>query len=402
MRWGYGWTYGPFELIDQLGADWLAGRLRSAGRSLPDVLESISGSCYTQDAEGAHALSSKGTMVPLLARSGVERLADHKRGRAPLLRNASASLWDIGDRVLCLEFHSKMNALDQGTLEIAYAAIRIVSEGGFAGLVIFNDAENFSVGANVGIILFAANTAAWDLIEQGLKGGQDVLQALRSAPFPVVGAPAGMALGGGCEFLLHCDAVQAHAETYMGLVEVGVGLVPGWGGCAELLSRWHAFDKRPQGPIPPVQKTFEIISLAKVSRSAAEAQEMLFLLPRDRISMNRDRLLADARARVLELADDYSPPAPHPALFLPGPSGHTALQLAIHGFELSGHATPHDVVVANALARLLTGGEADITTPIEPSALRELEREAFLGLVRMQATAARLEHMLETGRPLRN
>jgi 3-hydroxyacyl-CoA dehydrogenase len=210
-----------------------------------------------------------------------------------------------------------------------------------------------------------------------------------------------MALGGGCEILLHCDAVQAHAETYMGLVEVGVGVIPGWGGCKEMLTRATLNKKRPGGPMPPIAQVFETISLAKVAKSADEARDLMFLRPTDGITMNRDRLLADAKAKALELAANYVPPEPV-KLRLPGPTAKAALGLAVEGFHLQGKATPHDVVVSSALAGVLSGGDTDITWEVDEDELLELERTAFMKLVRNPATIARIEHMLTTGKPLRN
>jgi 3-hydroxyacyl-CoA dehydrogenase len=211
-----------------------------------------------------------------------------------------------------------------------------------------------------------------------------------------------MALGGGCEILLHCDAVQAHAETYMGLVEAGVGLVPAWGGCKELITRWITNPQRPGGPMPAVSKVFETISTATVSTSAEEARDALFLRPGDGITMNRDRLLADAKARALAMvAAGYQPP-PEAELALPGPSARAALELAVEGFRASGMATSHDAVVAGRLARVVTGGDTDITETVSEDQLYALERAAFLELIKTPATLARIEHMLDTGKPLRN
>jgi 3-hydroxyacyl-CoA dehydrogenase len=218
----------------------------------------------------------------------------------------------------------------------------------------------------------------------------------------VVGAPSGMALGGGCEILLHCAAVQAHAETYMGLVEVGVGLVPGWGGCKEMLLRWQPGPKDPKGPMPPVAQAFETISLAKVAKSAAEARQLRFLRPTDAITMNRDRLLHDAKQRALQLlAEGYKPPEPK-EIRLPGPTGKAALELAIDGFHKQGKALDHDVTVSTALAEVLSGGATDFTVPITEDQIQKLEKKAFLGLLRTGPTLARMEHMLATGKPLRN
>jgi 3-hydroxyacyl-CoA dehydrogenase len=280
-------------------------------------------------------------------------------------------------------------------------AVGMGRKGAFKAMVVYNEADQFSVGANLGLALFAANIAAWGEIESMLEGGQKAYQAMRDAPFPVVGAPSGMALGGGCEILLHCDAVQAHAETYAGLVEAGVGVIPGWGGCANMLARWAANPKHPRGPMPPVAKAFEMISTAQVSRSAAEAQDMLLLRPTDRITMNRDRLLADAKAKALALVADYKPPVPQP-ISLPGPTGAAAVELALNDLHAQGKATDYDMVVAGKLARVLSGGDTDMTDETTEDQLLALEREAFLSLIREPRTLARIEHMLEMGKPLRN
>ncbi len=224
---------------------------------------------------------------------------------------------------------------------------------------------------------------------------------MRDAPFPVVGAPSGMALGGGCEVLLHCDAVVAHAETYMGLVEAGVGLVPGWGGCATMLGRLAAAKGVPKGPMPPVARAFEMISTAQVSKSAAEACDMVLLRPGDEIVMNRDRLLAAAKARALALVDGYAPAKPAP-LRLPGATGRAALSLAVDGFAAIGKVTPYDRVACAELATVLTGGETDHIEETPEERVNALERHAFMSLLKQPATLARIEHMLETGRPLRN
>jgi len=238
-------------------------------------------------------------------------------------------------------------------------------------------------------------------IEAMVRQGQQAFVRLREAPFPVVGAPSGMALGGGCEVLLHCDAVVAHAETYMGLVETGVGLLPAWGGCTEMLARWRASPQRAGGPMPPVSKVFETVSVATVAKSAEQAKDLLFLRPHDEVVMNRDRVLAAAKARALALAEGYRAPQPQP-LELPGRAGAAALDMAVDAFAKAGKASRHDRVVATALARVLTGGDADLLDELSGEDVRALEREQFMALIRHPDTLARVEHMLETGRPLRN
>ncbi len=401
MRLGYNWKYGPFELIDRLGGEWLATALAADGHPVPEYLRRAGERpCYRSDQAQRTHLGVDGEYHPLTRPSGVELLADLKLGAKPIARNASASLWDIGDGVACLEFHSKMNSMDGAILDMINESIERVPQAHRA-LVVYNEAENFSVGANLGLVLFAANIAAWGEIEAIVERGQQTYRALKYAPFPVVGAPSGMALGGGCEVLLHCDAIEAHAESYIGLVEVGVGLIPGWGGCKEMLARWSASRRRPGGPMPPVMKVFEAVSTAQVAKSAAEARELGFLRAADGITMNRDRLLANARARALAMADGYTPPEA-PEFRLPGPSASAAMGLAVDGFRALGKATAHDVVVASALATVLSGGATDVTEVLDEDALLALEREAFMRLVRDPATIARIEHMLETGKPLRN
>ncbi|MBM3517459.1 MAG: 3-hydroxyacyl-CoA dehydrogenase/enoyl-CoA hydratase family protein [Alphaproteobacteria bacterium] len=401
MRTGYAWKQGPFEQIDALGTAWFAERLAADGRPVPPLLAAAAGRPFYREAgAAAEVLSPAGRYVSIAVRPDAWRLADKKRGRQPIASNPSASLWDVDDGVACLEFHSKMNAIDAGTLALVVRAAQLHRQG-FKALIIGNDGENFSVGANIGLALFAANAAMWPLLEQNVKAGQDAYLGLKYAPFPVVGAPAGMALGGGCEILLHCSAIQAHAETYMGLVETGVGIIPAWGGTKEMVSRAALAPGRPGGLMPPVAQAFETISLAKISRSAAEARALGFLRPGDGITMNRDRLLADAKAKALDLARDYQPPKPA-EIVLPGPSGRVALDLAVTGFVKAGKASRHDQFVARALATVVTGGGTDMTEAVSEKQLLALEREAFLALIRLPKTLDRMEHTLATGKPLRN
>ncbi len=328
-------------------------------------------------------------------RPGAQRLSDLKQDRRPVRGNGSASVWDIGEGVLCLEFHTKMNAIDGEIVHLLAETIAMAPRA----LVLHNDGAQFSVGANLAGVLLLANTASWDDLDAAIRAGQDTFAALRYAPFPVVGAPAGMALGGGCEVLLHCDAIQAHAESYIGLPEVGVGIVPGWGGCLRLVQRLA--ERAPYGPQAPVQAAFETIGLATVSGSAAEARALGFLRPTDRITMNRDRLLGDARAFALELADGYTPPE-RLDLRLPGPAGRAALELGVAGHALAGRALPHDRVVLGELANVLAGGDADPTAPVTEQHVYDLERAAVISLLHAEPTLLRAEQMLMTGKPLRN
>jgi len=404
MKDGYGWDKGPFELMDELGAAWLAGKLQNSSITVPSLLALAAekDGFYRVENDVLQFLTIDGKYAELTRPKGIINLKDIKRLSEPLLENGSAAVWDIGDGVACFEFTTKMNSLDPQIMDLYRKTIKYMKKNEqWKALVIYNEGKNFSVGANLGLFLFAANIALWPEIESQIEDGQRTYLALKQAPFPVVSAPSGMALGGGCEILLHSDAIQAHAETYTGLVEVGVGIIPAWGGCKELLLRLKNDPHLPRGPMPAVVKAFEMIGTAQVAKSAAEACEMGILRKTDGISMNRDHLLADAKAKALELADNYIPPEPQ-EISLPGKSGVAALKLALHDLTKKGLVTPHDHVVASALAQVLTGENTDPTETISEKDLIDLERKWFMSLARTENTLARMEHMLSTGKPLRN
>ncbi|MGZ8189823.1 MAG: 3-hydroxyacyl-CoA dehydrogenase NAD-binding domain-containing protein, partial [Methylococcaceae bacterium] len=309
MRDGYNWKYGPFELLDQIGVSWFVDKLQAENLPAPPLLAGKR-QLYQVASGKLNFVDLSGNYHPVHRNEGVLLLSDIKLQGPAVLSNPSASLWDIGDGVACLEFHSKMNTLDMDSMALINQSIAKVNSE-FAALVIHNDGENFSAGANLGLLIEAIYRSDWPAVEQVILQGQQTYKALKFAPFPVIGAPSGLALGGGCEILLHCDAVQAHAELYMGLVEVGVGLIPGWGGCKEYLGRWLTLTQIPEGPIPPMVKAFETISMAKVSKSAIEAKELLFLANSDSITMNKNRLLADAKAKALSRCEHYTAPEPY-------------------------------------------------------------------------------------------
>jgi len=404
MKWGYNWEYGPFELLDKLGTAWFAERLQAEGIAVPELLRIAAGrNFYAVQNNTLQALQRDGVYAPIKHAEGVLLLADVQRASQPLLKNGSARLWDIGDGVACFEFRTKMNTIDPDLLGLLKESVKFLSadRAKWRGMVVYNEGKVFSAGANLGLAMFALNVALFQAVDQLIETGQQAYRAVRFAPFPTVGAPANLALGGGCEILLNCSAVQAHAETYVGLVEVGIGVVPGWGGCTQMLVRAFGNKKRFGGPIPPIASVFETISMAKVSKSAADAVDLGYLRPSDGITMNRDRLLYDAKQRVLELAKDYKAPE-EAKLNLVGKTGRAALGLVIDGFRLIGKALPHDVTVAKALARVLTGGETDFTTQVSEADLLKLEQEEFARLVRLPETQARIEYMLANGKPLRN
>jgi 3-hydroxyacyl-CoA dehydrogenase len=419
---GYNWKYGPFQMIDRLaaggktGTELFAQSCEKMGLSVPPVIQAARGKkLYDAPAGIRQQFAIGGNYTPVPIPAGSLLLEDIKLTKKPIKKNASAQIWDLGDGVACLELTSKMNTWDPENLKMVAEAPEIVKSG-FRALVIGTDAEHFSFGANIGFFMLACNTASWWAISDMVTQGQSAYMGLKYAPFPVVASLSGMALGGGCEILLHSDAVVAHLESYPGLVEAGIGVIPGWGGCKELLLRHIAAGeaaqkaiaagKKPEviaggGPMPAISKAFEYISMAKVAGSAQEAKEMLILNAASRITMNRRRVLADAKSLALELAKNYQPPVPQ-TYRLPGASGALALKLAVDNFRMSGKATAHDEVVSLALARVLTGGDSDVTQEVSEQQLLDLEREMFMQLVHTKATQERIAHMLATNKPLRN
>lgn len=419
MKLGYNWKEGPFELLDKVGVDYFIERLKADGDKVPAFIEQAAGKKFYKTENGKlHYLNKEGAYTEVERADGVLLLSDIKRASKPVVNNTKnvpgigkmgAALWDAGDGVLCLEFTSKMNSLDLYTLKTINDACDIIEKGSkkdkngqpFKALVIHNEGDDFSVGANIGVALLAAKAKQYWVVDKMVEGGQDALKRLKYAKFPVVSAPSGKALGGGCEVLLHSHHVQAHAETYMGLVEVGVGLLPAWGGSTELMTRATQSKRLPKGPMPPVATVFETISTAKVGLSAFEGKDLMYLRETDGVTMNKSRLLADAKKKALELSVDFKPEVPHD-MVLPGTAGAAALNMAVDGFYLKGQATPYDVVVSGKVGSVLTGGDkAGPGVKVSQDYLRELERKHFMELVRDPRTVARIETMLTTGKPLR-
>ncbi|MCC7305531.1 MAG: 3-hydroxyacyl-CoA dehydrogenase [Alphaproteobacteria bacterium] len=419
MKLGYNWKTGPFEMIDELGPAWFAEKLKAEGIAVPKLLKEVGAGKFYKIEDGKRKFfGTDGKYHDVVRPEGVLLLSDIKLRSQPVLKNGSAKVWDVGDGVLCFEHTSKMNTFDEGTFEMLEAAIKKIGDGkkDYKALVIYNEASNFSAGANLGLALFMINIAMWAQVEEFIGRGQKIFMDLKYAPFPVVSAPSGLALGGGCEILLCADAVQAHAETYTGLVEVGVGVIPGWGGCKELLLRfkeredykkatggkklWFAPDVTPMGA---TRKAFEVIGTAQIAKSAFEAVDIGYFRESDGITMNRDRLLYDAKQRALELAKDYKPKEKIKDIRLPGPSGKMALDMAVADLKKSGKATPYDVTVCGYLADVLSGGaKGDWTTPMSEEDVLKLELKDFMKLLRNDGTLARIEYMLDNGKPLRN
>jgi 3-hydroxyacyl-CoA dehydrogenase len=352
MRWGFGWALGPFEL--------------------------------------------RGTSSP-----GLTLLGSSKASRGVVRRNAGASLVDLGDGALAVEFHSKMNAIGGDTIQMLRAGVT-EAEANFTALVVGNDGVHFSAGANLMLLLLESQEGNWDEVDMMIRAFQGATMSLKYADVPVVVAPAGLALGGGCEVALHADRVQAAAETYIGLVEVGVGLIPAGGGTKEMLAR--AMDAAPAGgdPLPFVQRVFETIGFAKVSGSGPDAQRIGYLRDPDGISMNRDRVIADAKATALARAAEYVRPQPRTAIRVGGEGILAALKLGVHLAWRGGRISDHDAVIGRKLAWILAGGSAPHATTLTEQQMLDLEREAFLSLCGERRTQERIAHTLKTGKTLRN
>jgi 3-hydroxyacyl-CoA dehydrogenase len=396
MRWGFGWELGPFELFDAIGVkDVLAaaeGSHAMAG-GVPPMIASL--------LDGGLARFRDGLVKPAAPDLQILRTAK-EQGRV-IKKNAGASLVDLGDGVIAVEFHSKMNAIGGDTVQMLQAGVREATKSGQA-LVIGNDAPNFSAGANLMLVLLEAQEGNWDEIDMMIRAFQNATMGLRYSPVPVVAAPAGLALGGGTEIPLHCDRVQAAAETYMGLVEVGVGLIPGGGGTKEMLVRAMAQVATPQSdPLPYVSKAFETIALAKVSASGPDAQRLGYLSATDGFTMNRERLMADAKAEALErVREGYHVPAPRTAIPVGGESVTAALNLGVHLMWRAGRASDHDKLIGQKLAHIFGGGNIPHATTVTEQYLLDLEREAFMSLLGERKTLERIQHTLKTGKPLRN
>ena len=391
MKWGFGWDLGPFETWDALG---IRAVLDAAGEKDPPPLAS--------DVLQRRTDRFRGGLVPPAA-PDLQILRSAKERERIVRSNAGASLVDLGDGVLAVDFHSKMNTIGGDTVAMLDAGIK-EAEKNFAALVVGTDAVDFSVGANLMLVLLEAQEGNWDEIDLMVRTLQRTTQALRYAAVPVVVCPAGMTLGGGCEILLHGDRVQAAAESYVGLVEVGVGLIPAGGGTKEMLARATASCSGPQDDLLNlVQPAFETIGFAKVSTSAAHARQLGFLTTADGITMNRERLMADAKSIALARArDGYRPPPKRTAIPVGGETLLAALNLGIHLAWRAGRIGDHDAVVGRALARVLAGGALPHRTTVNEDYILDLEREAFVRLCGERKTLERMQHTLKTGKPLRN
>jgi 3-hydroxyacyl-CoA dehydrogenase len=408
MRWGFGWELGPFEKWDAVGVERMATALQRDGKQMPPLVAKALGSpaksFYESEKGNTRYFDlASNALQPVREPAGILILKSLKDRTGVVQENSGASLIDLGDGVLCCEFHAKMNAIGGDIFAMLQAGVaRLETE--FEAMVIGNQVPNFSAGANLVLLLMTALEGEWDDIHLAVRQFQRANMAIKYAPRPVVAAPQGMALGGGCELALHAARIHATAEAYIGLVETGVGLVPGGGGTKEMLIRAneHAAGGDNLDLMHALRPVFENIAMAKVSTSAEEARSLGYLRPSDLIAMNRDRQIADAKQTALAMVRaGYHPPAPAEIRVL-GEEFFAAAKLAVHMMVRGEYATEHDGVVARKLAYILAGGGITAAQNVPEQYILDLEREAFVSLCGERRSQERIAHTLKTGKPLRN
>jgi len=424
MRLGFNWELGPFELWDAAGVETTVARMKKEGKpvatNVGKLLASGQKSWYIDDAKTPSGRSywqlATGNWQPVEVPSGVWSVTVAKKSNGVVKKNSGASLVDLGDGVACIEFHSKMNSLGADIVGLILQSLKPGGPGdGFDAFVITNDATNFSVGANLMLLLMSVQEKEWDDVDLAIRQFQGMTQAIKFSPKPVVSAPFGLCLGGGTEISLHAAARQPHAELYTGLVEVGVGLLPGGGGCKEMLLRAVDSAAASRGKVSgealassvemmeAMKKAFEAIATAKVATSAHEARGLGFLSDSDRISMNRERVLSDAKARALELVRaGYEPPAPRVDIPAPGESLLAALKMGVHLMRQGDFITDYEVKLGGKIAEVLCGGNVTPGTPVSEQYILDLEREGFKSLCGEKKTQERIQFTLKTGKTLRN
>jgi 3-hydroxyacyl-CoA dehydrogenase len=420
MRLGFNWELGPFELWDAAGVEKTVARMKEEGRpvaaNVEKLLASGNNSWYADDPKspsGRKYWDLKTNNWELVqVPKGIWSVAVAKKSNSVVKKNSGASLVDLGDGVGCIEFHSKMNSLGADIISLILQTLRPGGPGdAFDAFVITNDAQNFSVGANLMLLLMSVQEEEWDDVDLAIRQFQGMTQAIKFSPKPVVSAPFGLALGGGCEISLHAAARQPHAELYMGLVEVGVGLLPGGGGCKEMLLRAldSATSIRPDSRgesvelLEAMKKAFETVATAKVSTSALEAHGLGFMSDSDRTTMNRERVLSDAKARALELARaGYEPPVMRTNIPVPGENVLATLKMGAYLMRQGEYISDHELKLATRIAEVLCGGNVTPGTPVSEQYLLDLEREAFKSLCGEKKTQERIQFTLKTGKTLRN
>ena len=416
LRWGFAWELGPFEIMDAIGVKAFAGQVQKEGRTLPPVIERI----LASGRKGFYE-SEKGTTTVFDIGSGTSKKVEEPKGVIILKslkdagreveRNSGASLIDLGDGVVCCEFHAKMNAIGADLIAMLHKGLKRL-ETDFDAMVIANQAVNFSVGANLMLVLVGAQEQEWDELHMAVKQFQNINLAIKYAPKPVVAAPQGLALGGGCEVSLHAARIQAAAEAYIGLVEAGVGLIPGGGGTKEMMIRAneHAAGGEDLDLFHALKPVFEAIAMAKVGTSAEECRDLGYLRREDGVSMNRDRLVADAKEAALALvrggykplAATWQEGAQTTQIRVLGEQFLAGAKLAIHMMLRGGYASEYDAHVGRKLASILAGGPLTSPQMVSEQYVLDLEREAFVSLCGEKRTQERIAHTLKTGKPLRN
>ncbi|MBI4954749.1 MAG: 3-hydroxyacyl-CoA dehydrogenase/enoyl-CoA hydratase family protein [Myxococcales bacterium] len=404
MKWGYNWELGPFEAWDALGFAATLERMQKEGVKLPASVLAMKDKGATGFYKGAEVWDLvKGAYVPRQLDARNRSVVELRKGSAPVLKNDGAEAWDLGDGILGLTFKSKANSLDPDVIKMLGDAAT-EAEKNFRGLVIANQGEHYCVGANVFLVVMAAGQKNWDQIRGMVKAYQDVTQRLKYATVPIVAAPYGMTLGGGLELCFACSTVQAAAETYAGLVEVGVGLIPGGGGTLNML--WRAFEGIPEGAQLNTQElvtqTFKNIAMAKVATSADEAKAFGYFRRQDGVSFDRSRQVTEAKARAVGLAEaGYRPPTPR-SYVLPGEGGIATLSFMVDALVAGGYASEHDGLIARKLAVVLCGGRGGAARPVTEDEVLELEREAFVSLCGEAKSQERMQYILINNKPLRN
>jgi 3-hydroxyacyl-CoA dehydrogenase len=413
---GFNWEMGPFAMWDAAGVAAVTGKMRAVGMPVPKAVEKLlaSGGTGWYRADGTEYFDvAAGEYRPVKQRAALAPVAAYRRSNGVFAANPGISLVDLGDGIACFEFHSKMNSLGMDIVSFLLKSLQPGSEAvrNFEGFVITSDAVNFSVGANLMQLLLGIQDEEWDEIDLTVRQFQAMTQAVKFCPRPVVAAPFGLCLGGGTEIAMHAALRQPHLELYAGLVETGVGLLPGGGGCKEMVLRAIATAdavsdderRRSAALIETLKTAFETIALAKVSTSALEARSLRILEDVDSITMNRNRLVSDAKAQALQLAaGGYAAPLPKRNIPAPGPTVQATLKLGVYLMREGGYISEHDAKIATHVARVLTGGGATAATPLSEQTLLDLEREAFLSLCGEAKTVERIGFTLKTGKPLRN
>jgi 3-hydroxyacyl-CoA dehydrogenase len=409
MKWGFAHELGVFETWDAIGVEESVARMREEGRAIPPNVEQMLAAGHksfykVDDGTRFYFDFASGQYKSERQPAGITLLKSLKDRNRIIKKNAGASLIDLGDGVACVEFHSKMNALGQDQIGMIQYAVKEV-EKNFAGLVIGNQGENFSAGANIMMILLAAQEGEWDELALAVRQFQNTTMSLRYSPKPVIVAPHHLTLGGGCEMVLHADRAVAAAETYIGLVEVGVGLIPGGGGTKEMAVRAsEAVEDIPSlDQFEVLRRNFEMTAMGKVATSAVEARHWGLLRKGDRIAMNDRRVIEEAKQAVLALVrEGYVPPQPKQDVLVLGEAALTKFKLGVHMMKRGGYISDHDALIGTKIANVMSGGNLTRPTRVSEAYLLDLEREAFVSLCGTKATQERLAHMLKTGKPLRN